>query len=599
MRQDQSNSAGELTLPTPDQAERISDTLPQEELSWHAEYGQPQGVSEWLHLGLGDDDGIAFQDIATIERSFDANSPISFTDFTGYEPLTPFIRPTSWDIRSNVNNSNPEMDSLSPTSARNDSADGSDGCHFSNDHERAHLNQEVDCIRSAALLHTFYRLSSPGQVPRFSDLDFVGHFFKHVCRLYSCFDSTLNPIRRLVAESWTSSPTIYFAIQSMAVGHLANWYPYMAPLGLTKRSQAWRALQHDLHLHRVGQLYSKTALLSLLLLGLSSTWHHCSNLGLQYLCIARNLIQRQLQSVHNGQFAVSAIDREFYTGALIHWEMLASFIDPVSITPFAGHGSPNLDFPMSAKPALPHPWTGIATELHFAMAEVGRILRRQRSPSVVVGFSQNYDLSTDDGDRQWAANLETFLRKIKIDSEDQIADYEDPATPKIDLIHTARAHQYVGLLEIYRIYPDLLMDRLSNQADDDSFQLILPDGHSAYTRVIDSCLAAIAVQIMELLDTISLSSAACRLHPVLLVAAACQLRFPDSETTTTDRCAPVVQQRYNLEERMLALSRKFPQKPLLRMMDIVKEVWDRLDVGNQDPHWIDVINEKGWQTIMG
>ena len=88
---------------------------------------------------------------------------------------------------------------------------------------------------SNSLLETYYRLWLPSKVPGFSEQDLVRYYFDRVCEIYSCFDADLNPFRTLVDELWSSCATIYIAIQSMAVGYVANYYPYMTKLGLTKR----------------------------------------------------------------------------------------------------------------------------------------------------------------------------------------------------------------------------------------------------------------------------------------------------------------------------------------------------------------------------
>ena len=64
-----------------------------------------------------------------------------------------------------------------------------------------------------------------------------------------------------------------------------------------------------------------------------------------------------------------------------------------------------------------------------------------------------------------------------------------------------------------------------------------------------------------------------------------------------ERPNDITQNRYLVEARMFALSRKGPQGPILKAINIIKEVWDRLDNGHYG-NWIDVMHEKGWQAIL-
>ena len=451
------------------------------------------------------------------------------------------------------------------------------------------------------LLETFYRLSWPSQALGFTDQDLVNYYFNNVCAIYSCFDSNSNSFRTLVADAWTGSSTIYLTIQSMAVGHVSNYYPYMAPLGLAKRSQAYKALQHDLQLLRLGKRPIESVLLSLLLLGVSAAWHQASNLGLQYLFIARNLIKSQLQDSRSGRNRAAPQHQEFFQEALMYWEAFASYVDPVPIMPFPGLKAPELCAPASLGQRHPHPWTGIVPEVYFALAEIGRLLRRQRNVASVSDSGP--DKAPSQGDEQWAAALEQFLHSIEIPEPDGVADYNDPKTPKIDLIRVAKAYRRIGILEIYGTFPTLFWDRLNKDPTMQVLESAPPSDHGGYVGEADSCMTAIAISTLNAIKPISISSGASRLLPMIVMVTACLLRFPDYTTSPdaveADRHDEVGYARYFVEARMLDLSRRYPQRPLLQMIDIIKEVWQRLDDGSTRAHWIDVAHEKGWQTIMG
>ena len=380
----------------------------------------------------------------------------------------------------------------------------------------------------------------------------------------------------------------------------------MAPLGVAKRCEAWRSLQSDLHRHRTGQIPLETVLLSLLLLGSSTPWHQPSNLGLPYLYIMRTLMQKYFRNGWTTRPQPRLKDEKFFADALMHWEMLASFLDPFPMQSFPGFGMPNLQASDNRDRALPHPWTGVSTELDLALAEVGRILRRRRRNAKPSTDSR--DAATPDvHEERWVARLEDFLRSIDPPSSGDVMEYGDRETPKSDLVCLGHAQRYTGLLEIYREHPHLFEELSMNDIslpplNDYPMDRLLD--HSGHTNTIDASLCTIAMNVLEVLREISISSSACRLLPLLLVSCSGHLRFPDQprpgDEAQYDRHDQVIEARYFVESRMLALSARYSQKQMLQILEIVKEVWDRLDNDQaENAHWMVVMHEKQMHTMLG
>lgn len=460
------------------------------------------------------------------------------------------------------------------------------------------VEKETSSNSSKNLLQTYYRLSGHGRVFGLTDEAFVEYYFENVCGIYSCFDSAMNPFRSEVERHWTSSPAMYYTIQTMAIGHLANYYPYLAPLGLQKRSQAWEYLQRDLRSSRISTTRDNMLLLNLLLLGMSSAWHQASNLGIQYILIARELMQRRLKTAPVGRVMNGGSDarnESFFECCLLYWEMLISFVDPVPLAPL--HVKLELPTPSVAtdsSPATVHSWCGIISEVQFALAEIGRLLRRRQSYRARL---QTDEAHTRTSDKEWVQSLEAFLLAIEMPAEAHIEHYDDVKTSKADFIAVADAYRFVGLLEVYWLYPEFLQSRIEDRHPTlDGLDLPMDISlQGRYER-----LGVFASHILDLVKPISITSGVCRLMPLIFVVAAGHLRFP----STSNSAAPVqrddvIQSRYVVEARMLVLSRKYPQKPLLQMTDIIKELWQRLDNGDSNAHWMDVVHELGWQTLMG
>ncbi|KAF2224700.1 fungal-specific transcription factor domain-containing protein, partial [Elsinoe ampelina] len=370
----------------------------------------------------------------------------------------------------------------------------------------------------SGLLGTFYRLSLPSTTARFSGEDLLDYYFTEVCPLYSCFDGECNPFRTIVRELWKTSATVYLPIQSMAVATISNHYLYMAPIGHAKKSQAWKSLQLDLRLHRAGKLSLETVLMGLLLLGLSSPWHRPADLGLKHLFIARNLVQNYLRG--DGTH-VPMKHEAFFMDALMYWEMLASFVDPVPLMTFPGFGAPTPQIHKDDTQVYPHPWTGVQPKVHFAIAEIGRLLRRRRRQQAALvktppGPGQK-DWCQDD--ESWAVDLERYLKNIHIPGVANIAEYDDEETPKLDLVKTAQANRLMGLLELYAAFSQRLEKELSTDSNfsasfGDDFTTSLD--HTSYCSIVESWLCTMALHTLHHLQDIAISSSACRSHPLVL-----------------------------------------------------------------------------------
>jgi hypothetical protein len=51
--------------------------------------------------------------------------------------------------------------------------------------------------------------------------------------------------------------------------------------------------------------------------------------------------------------------------------------------------------------------------------------------------------------------------------------------------------------------------------------------------------------------------------------------------------------------RLTSFLHVLPPKPIHVCLKLVNEVWKRLDAGDDDAYWVDVMIEKGWETTMG
>jgi hypothetical protein len=470
-------------------------------------------------------------------------------------------------------------------------------------------SREASPRLSRSLLLDFYRLPSPSPSPSSPDdveSLLIQHYFKDVCAVFSSFDSILNPFRTTIGRIYQDCPSINYAIQSMAAAHLANTFPNMATVGVDLQRKAFDALQAELPLVQSGQASATKTFLSIMLLGLTTSWHDSSALGLEYLSTARSLILPKLLS----RSEEDEVQREaqFFEESLIHWEMLMGFVTEDAMSFSSPSGLRPRRVSKQNGPAarrsdgkiVPHPWTGIAPTGQFLLAEVGRLVRRERS----LDKDSAVDIRRRQENALNAASLEEDLLALEHPSVDELADTGDERTPKQDFIVIAEAYRCAGLLELYRVFPSILRKRLGNDktsaGDNVDFHFPMPRFETPYEDTdIKLWLNSLAMHILQSVESLPSSSGTFCVQPLLLVIAASELSFISSvdffDVHAND--SKILSAREFAIRRLQEFALRLPNKPLRQMIQLIKETWRQSDEG-QDAFWIDIMNEKGWHTIM-
>lgn len=470
---------------------------------------------------------------------------------------------------------------------------------------------------SAQLLRWFYRISPE----HYSNTDLVEHYFGQVCRLYAIFDSTKNPFRTLVGSNWDSVESISLAIQSMAYGHLANNDRTLTRYGYQKQQEAYTKIKEDLQRFRAGKIGAERILLAVILLGTTAAWHNENDIGLQYLDIARELIRSKLsQTDRNPNVNAQSLDH-FFLQAMVYYEMLLALVDgPVDPEHTEEDALPTLLQSLSFNGGMttinqeasirPHPWTGISPRIQILFAEAGRIIRKH----ITRGGPPTAR------DRIWAAAIEESLMTATLPTDCAIIDdTEDQNTPRDHFLRLAEAYRCAGLLQIYHVFPDVLHERLARARDNDAANdcappVVSPDDMRRYRTDL-------AIHVLNLVRSMSIWSGASCLHPILILTAGSELRYYSSSsssspclssswpslsqqdfptfTQSADDDGGVFLARAFAEERLSALAARLPRKPYLRMLQILRETWLQMDLLEMEVHWMQVMHEKKWETIMG
>jgi hypothetical protein len=473
--------------------------------------------------------------------------------------------------------------------------------------DKSHSEETSSRLPTRSMLLDFYRLPGPS-TSRVLDTEsmLVGHYFKDVCVLFSSFDSLLNPFRTTIARIFQESSSIYYAIQSMAAAHLANTFPSMTEVGIQMQRKACDSLQAELPLAQSCQASSTITFLSTILLGITTCWHESSALGEEFLATARSLVLPKL--LREPQNETARRETQFFEESLIYWEMLMGFVtqDTVSSVSVPRKRNRSKGASSAARDKhgkiVPHPWTGIAPSVQMLFAEVGRLVRKERMLRLSGPFERAQRQEILDA----ASSLEEDVLAVEYPSEDELCDPGDERTSKRDFIVMAEAYRCASLLELYRVFPSLLRQRfeLDNHFSwaDKANSQVPPPRYGTQYEDTDTKLSitSLAIHILDSLASLPSSSGTCFLQLILLVAAASELTFVSSidyfDVYAND--TKVLQAREFADRRLHEYALRLPGKPVRKMIDLVREVWWRLD-GGGDAFWIDVMVEKGWHTVMG
>lgn len=473
----------------------------------------------------------------------------------------------------------------------------------------------------------------------------VEYYFKEVAGLFSSYDSHMNPFRTTVSRLWTSSPAMCRTLQSMAAATLVDDFPQFGPVGLKMRKEAISFLESQ-------ETHDDKSLLAMLMLGQTASWHNPNDLGITYFNTLRNHLNSLTGGINSGSLLTNRNNYQFFEEALIYWEMLLSYVADTSTLQSSATMNLQAARDQFLTQKVPHPWTGIARDTQFIVNKVGRLVRRERKRIRGKRFTSQREIAQAQEAIREAQELEERLLSLAHPVETEIVNPGDDDTPVWHLLAMAEVYRHTGLLQLYRVFPDLLRDRLREesisranisttldpnllyQPDDVSnsshfhydifsnlehLENLQKDNGASEGNVEDDLsedvksewLTTIALTAMSRLKTVPLESRTRCLQPFLLVASSSELRLPAMELPSLDptrddyslnlsaHAIEVSRTRKFILGRLTSFLHVLPPKPIHICVDLVQEVWRRMDAGESDVYWMDVMIDNGWETTMG
>ncbi|KAF5547694.1 hypothetical protein FMEXI_5020 [Fusarium mexicanum] len=437
----------------------------------------------------------------------------------------------------------------------------------------------------------------------------VEYYFKDTAAILALYDSEMNPFRSTVSRVWASSELIYCTLQSMAASFLSNVYPQLLHTGLHFRQKAIRLLDDldDSAIH-------EQALIALFMIGGTASWFDINDTGSEYF----PRLKKHVQSLKtSGRMSPTGHSQAFFENTLACWEMFLAFVvdedenevfdsPHLPLLPADPDPEPGSIFPVVQ---IPHPVTGVAHEIHTTLARVGRLVRRNRRRAMSKQFLTRESILEAHREVDEAAELEMFLTNLQVPLESAIVQTGDSQTPTWHLTALAEVYRFVGLIQLYHVFPDTLVSRMNLQSSHAGGETVPVSAHEAEERLRQFTLKAV-----EILRSIPAESGTKDFHPFLIVAVCSTLTIPVVEVSASPQsmaslgnslalvAADVHRARGFLRGRLQLLLHSLPKNPIQRCIDIVEATWAETDnrsgSSGRPAYWMDVMMQNNWETFM-
>lgn len=472
----------------------------------------------------------------------------------------------------------------------------------------------------------------------------VEFYFRDTAKLFSCYDGILNPFRTTISNIWGSSPLIYHSLTSMAAGCLADNFPRFGNIGRQHRRAATELLD------QAGDI-DESVLLSLLMIGGTSSWHNTNDLGIEFF----NRLQTHLREAAEASEQDRGNDKnyQFLFESMVYWEMLLAFVvDGQSL-----NSSTQCLVPMTQdipSRLVPHPWTGVSREIQILTQKVGRLVRQERVRAKSAQFTTFAQIRQLQEAIEEAEDLEKRLLLMEnMTEEAAIINPNDRETPLWHLTGLAEVYRCTALLQLYRVFPDLLYAKVYDENGIVGIYhediIITAEGvfdesniDMARPYIINKWMTAFAVKTLNVLRKIPLESGTRDFQPFLLVACSSELRIipekrdslceeslhlPNYQSSSWSDVSPAgiqpdaspdsietLKAREMIITRLTAFLSILPPKPMRNCLDIVKASWKKMDnlilelklkndsnnmwTTTGDCYWVDIMIENKWETTM-
>lgn len=428
------------------------------------------------------------------------------------------------------------------------------------------------------------------------------YFFREVITLYCSWDGESNVMRTLVENMWQSSEALHCTIQSMAAACLSEDFPRLLSVAQQEHIKALQLIQST----PPSPTHKQAMLLAAMFLGHTSSWLSPHNLATDLFRSSCSMLKDIAAETDHDPIV------SFFNDTMDYWAMLLAHVtDSQQLGDY--HRDISVRPTDHTKPDKPHPYSGISRDMIRTLRDTGILIFWYRKHMSTVKFVTEKDLDVFRVALREARRLERILLAHRPPILSQTQNTGDPKTPLKHLELMDEAYQYTGLLQLYRVFPDLLNERYAPWNKDDILRpppaVKMPTGQERQTW-----LTNLALHILGILGDIPFESRTRSAQPFIMVAVSSELRrdsrhfqMPEPGTITESNVLPTIDQtsvevaraRRFVGSRLAAYTHILPLRKSRVISGLIKHVWSALDNWEQDVYWLDIAYQKHLGTMMG
>ncbi|KAL3467631.1 hypothetical protein BJX64DRAFT_283552 [Aspergillus heterothallicus] len=392
---------------------------------------------------------------------------------------------------------------------------------------------------------------------------------------------------------------------SMAAGKLARKRLGMNVQALHYQSMALSSLYADVS---SASGWTKELLFVVLMLGLSTSWHVITDLGISHLKVMQSaVLEKTVQK---------SCDRRtlrFFSDALVYWEMVACSVndevpvrgypktDETQPQPRPGQEASELG-PSGMPRIMPHPFTGVVSAPQELFGRLAQGIRQVRP------FKTDSTLRCPERFLKSLNALEEDIWRLELPKLHEIANTGDHNTPAIHHLLLAEVYMFANLYQLYYAFPTrrqkrvkLIRERLQNGASRHGLSWAEQQTWSWSSLLLQGSpkqwVDFLGRNILMRLEQIPVTSGTTCIHPLLLLVGSGSLSV-SLELEEDGEASEILRTREFVLGRMSRISELSLSEPITRTREVVVEMFKRLDIGI-DVFWMDILHSMGVITFIG
>ncbi|KAF4332212.1 hypothetical protein FBEOM_14000 [Fusarium beomiforme] len=428
------------------------------------------------------------------------------------------------------------------------------------------------------------------------------YFFQDVLPRYCTWDSNSNIIRIIIQALWQSSGALHHTMQSMAASCLSNEIPYFSKIAAQERLLALQCVQET--------PMREDRLLTAFLLGHTSCWVNPTDLVPNQF----NEIWATLESYTSSAGTTSVIS--FVQEALEYWTMVLSFITDTEQLGNSASGLPRTSGPLPLNSIItPNPFSGVTRGAVSIFTDTSRLIYKLRKRLPQLRFIREADVNFLRETLNEAHRLEHRILEYSPLDASTIVVLGDPHTMPEHFKILDEVFWYTSLLQLYRVFPDLLIQRYQPWNPQ---KILQPQAasHVPSRDETDEWLMKLALHILAMLQGIPLDSRTRSIQAPIIVALSSELRYKSSDASELDsaseagdlramspstisRSVEIARARRFVMSRLSIYWHVLPLQKVKKYQILVKHIWQALDAGVPDVYWADMLCNKQLRTVMG